>query len=79
MLHEDARMIKPSDVAKQIPWDEMEYVVIIAQPKYKPETDNTAQLWLSTLTVNELGFASQQLQAHTTCIFGPMKEMPDGK
>ena len=79
MLHEDQRFVKPEDVAKQVPWDQMEYVIIIAQPKAKTVPEDATQLWMSTLTVDELAFAVQQLQAHTTVVFGPMVQMPNGK
>lgn len=81
MLQENGRLIRPKDIISQVNWDEMDFVVVIAQPKFKEKIskpdENHAQLWMSTLTVQELAFVATQLQAHVTCICGPMREMPD--
>ena len=70
MLNEGERLIKPEQIKDQVPFDKLEGVVILGLSK--PGEEN--KLFMSTLSVNELVMLSAQLQAHVTCILGPMKE-----
>lgn len=70
MLHEDQRLIKPADIASQVPWEKLEAVVVLG---LKKQGERNA-LFMSTLTVDELCVLSKQLDAHLTCILGPMQE-----
>lgn len=63
-------MILPVDVKAQVPWQDLEGVVILGLAK-KGEMN---VLHMSSVTVDELAFLTAQLQAHLTCLLGPMKE-----
>lgn len=70
MLREGERLIKPSDIAKQVEWDKLEGVIIIGlAPKGQENI-----LHMSSITVEEMSFLSKQLDSHVTCVLGPMKE-----
>jgi hypothetical protein len=70
MLTSETRPITPEQIRDQIPWEDFETVVIIGQkPKGK-----TNSLFMSSLTIEELCVLSKQLDAHITCLLGPMKE-----
>lgn len=71
MLSEGLRIIKPEQVRNQVQWDKLEGVVILGLAK-KGESN---VLHMSTVTVEELAFLSKQLDAHVTCLLGPMKEV----
>jgi hypothetical protein len=71
MLGEGLRTIKPEQVRNQVQWDKLEGVVILGLAK-KGESNI---LHMSTVTVEELAFLSKQLDAHVTCLLGPMKEV----
>lgn len=71
MLSEGLRTIKPEQVRNQVQWDKLEGVVILGLAK-KGESN---VLHMSTVTVEELAFLSKQLDAHVTCLLGPMKEV----
>lgn len=70
MLHEGDRLIKPLDIKDQVPWDKIEGVVILCLNK-KNEVN---QLFMSSVTVEEIAYMSKQLDSHVTCLLGPMKE-----
>lgn len=70
MLHEGYRAIKPEDVVKQIPTEKLEGIVILGLGKLGEPN----QLMMSTVTVAELCFLAKQLDAHITCLLGPMQE-----
>lgn len=63
MLHEGQRLVKPEDIQKQIPWDELQAVVVIGIPKANDKKD---AVWMSTVTVQELGYVTSALNAFTT-------------
>ena len=70
MLHEGERLIKPQDILKQIPADNYDAVVVLCLGKIgKPNA-----LYMSTLTINELSFLAQSLQAEMTIRLGSMQE-----
>lgn len=70
MLNEEGRLIKPSQVQKQVEWDNLEGVVILGLSK-KGERN---VLHMSSITVDELAFLTSQLQAHLAYLLGPMNE-----
>lgn len=63
-------MVKPADIASQVPWDQFEAVAIVC---LSPEGKRN-KLYMSTMTVDELSFLTQQLQSHTACVLGPLEE-----
>lgn len=70
MLSGDERPILPTQIKDQIPWEDFEAVVVLGlKPKGKINS-----LFMSSLTVDELCVLSKQLDAHITCLLGPMKE-----
>lgn len=71
MLSEGLRTIKPEQVRNQVQWDKLEGVVILGLAK----NGESNILHMSTVTVEELAFLSKQLDAHVTCLLGPMKEV----
>lgn len=70
-LNEEGRLIRPEQIKDQVPFSELEGVVILGLGKEGQE--NT--LFMSSLSINELVMLSAQLQAHVTCLLGPMKEV----
>jgi len=70
MLEDGNRLVKPETIAKQIPWEKFEAVVVLGLGKHGEQNE----LWMSTLTINELSFLMAHLQSHLTHLMGPMKE-----
>lgn len=64
------RPIKPADVMKQVDWKKAEAVVILVQMPNGQEN----QLFMSSLSWNEVAMLTAQLQAHLTLNLGVMKE-----
>lgn len=70
MLNEGERLILPPSIRDQIKWDKVEGVVILCLNKKGEQNE----IHMSGVTVEELAFLTSQLNAHLTCLLGPMKE-----
>ena len=69
-LNEGQRLIKPDQVKLQVNWDKLDGVVVLGLAKNGEQN----VLHMSSVTINELTFLSQQLQAHINYLLGPMNE-----
>lgn len=69
MLHEGERLIKPIDILHQIDAKNLDAVVVLGLGK--PGHEN--EIWMSTLTINELAFLAQAFQAEMVIRMGNMK------
>lgn len=66
------RLIMPEDIVPQIPFNKMEGVVVLSlMPDGQPN-----RIWLSSVTVQELAFIAQQLQAHVNYILTGQNGQP---
>lgn len=70
MLKEGKRLITPEDTKQLVPWEKLEGVVILGLAR----EGEINTLYMSSVSVNELAFLSKQLDAHVTCLLGPMIE-----
>ena len=70
MLHEGQRLVKPEDILKQIRPENYDAVVVLGLGKVGQPSD----IWMSTLTINELCFLAQHFQAEMVCRMGAMRE-----
>ena len=70
MLREDSQFILPKDILTQINPNKFKALVVLGLSEIGEENE----IWMSTLTFEELSFLSAQLQAHLIYRLGPMKE-----
>lgn len=65
------KWVLPQDIKEQVEWEKLEGVVILGL-KGKGLQNTIA---MSSLAIEELVMLSKQLDAHVTCLLGPMKEV----
>lgn len=66
----DQVMVTPEEISKQVPWKEAKSAIILLD--MGPGKVNS--IFLSTMSLDQMAWLSKQLDAHLTCLLGPMKE-----
>jgi hypothetical protein len=72
MLHEGDRLIKPVDILEQVKQSAHHFDAVVVLGLGKPGEAN--EIWMSTLTINELAMLAQAFQAEMVIRMGAMRE-----
>jgi hypothetical protein len=72
MLAEGDRLIKPADILEQVKGHSQHFDAVVVLGLGKPGNPN--EIWMSTLTINELAMLAQAFQAEMVIRMGAMKE-----